>query len=328
MAYIREFYFSSVGGNETCCAKEWTPEGGGTRAVLQIVHGVAEHMGRYDRFARFMADRGFLVVGADLPGHGKTVTDGKFGCIKGPDGWGRMTGNIRKLREMTTEVHPNLPYFLMGHSMGSFLVRTYLIDWPGTVDGAILSGTGQENAFSVALGSFLSRLECLRLGPDGKSKLLDKLSLGAYNKQFAPNRTSCDWISSVPGEVDAYLADPMCGFSSSAGMFGEMMRGLGYIADRENLQKMDTGTPVYFFSGGSDPVGASGAGVKKVFSYFKNAGCTDLERKLYPGGRHEMLNESNRAEVLADLLNWLERHLSGTGENNETTLHNSELLGV
>lgn len=328
MADIREFYFPSVSGNETCCVKEWTPENGEIRAVLQIVHGVAEHMGRYDRFARFMADRGFLVVGGDLPGHGKTVTDGKYGCIGEPDGWRRMTENIRKLREMTGEAHPNFPYFMMGHSMGSFLARTYLIDWPGTVDGVILSGTGQEKALMVAIGYLVSRLEYLRLGPDGKSALLDKLSLGAYNKQFAPNRTSCDWVSSVPGEVDAYLADPMCGFSSSANLFGEMMRGLGYIASKENLQKMDPGTPVYFFSGGSDPVGASGAGVKTVFGYFKNVGCTDLEMKLYPGGRHEMLNESNHVEVCADILSWLERHLAGTGANKNTTLHNKELLSV
>lgn len=324
MADTREFYFPSVSGNENCYAKEWMPESGGIRAVLQIVHGISEHIGRYDRFARFMAEQGLLVVGGDLPGHGKTVTDGKYGCLQESDGWQSLAENIHKLRKISGERYPNLPYFLMGHSMGSFLARTYLIDWPGTVHGVILSGTGQEKAYMVALGYYVSRLECLRLGPDGKSKLLDKLSLGAYNKQFAPNRTTCDWISSVPGEVDAYLADPMCGFSSSARMFGEMMRGLRYIADNENLRKMDPRTPVYLFSGGRDPIGSSGSGVKTVFDYFKNAGCKDLEMKLYPDGRHETLNEANREEVYADLLNWLEIRLEKL--NNNKAIHNVEQL--
>ena len=166
--------------------------------------------------------------------------------------------------------------------MGSFLTRTYLIAYPGTLDGAILSGTGQEPAPLVALGRALSALECRRLGPQGVSPLVDTLSLGAYNRRFRPNRTSADWISRDPAAVDAYLADPLCRSKPTVSMFRDMMEGLQFIAVRDNLRKMDPSTPVLLLSGDRDPVGGMGRGVRKVQNMFLDAGCTDVTLKLYP----------------------------------------------
>ena len=168
--------------------------------------------------------------------------------------------------------------------------------WPGTVDGAILSGTGQEPPLTVAAGRALSALLIRLKGSRARSGLMDSLSVGRYNGQFKPVRTGADWISRDTAVVDAYCADPL-------------MVGLQLLAKPANLRRMDPDTPVYFFSGDRDPVGANGAGVKKVAGWFKDAGVRDLTVKLYPEGRHEMLNETNRQEVWDDVLSWLEKHL-------------------
>ena len=304
----REFSYPSSDGSHTVHAMEWLPQGQ-PRAVVQIVHGVAEYVGRYDHVARFLTERGFLVCGEDHLGHGKTVDDGKYGYFGPRGGWDLVARDIRRLRELQGEKYPGGPYVMLGHSMGSFLTRTYLIRWPGTVDGAVLSGTGQEPAPLVALGKALAGGLCLLRGGDSVSPLVNAMSLGAYNKKFAPNRTGADWISRDEAVVDAYLKDPLCTFMPTVAMFRDMMGGLQYIADRNNLARMDKETPVYFLSGDRDPVGAMGKGVEKVVRMFRKAGCRDVSVKLYPEGRHEMFNELNRDEVMADLLAWLESKL-------------------
>lgn len=308
MALEKEFQYPSGDGTHSCHAMQWLPDGQ-PRAVVQIVHGVAEYIRRYAPFARFLADHGFVVVGADHLGHGETVNDGVYGYFGSKDGWSLVCGDIRRLRELTGEQWPDLPYFLLGHSMGSFLTRTYLIDWPGSVNGAILSGTGQEAPAMVALGKAICSFFCAVTGPQSHSKLVYNLSLGAYNKQFRPNRTTADWICRDEAVVDAYLKDPFCTFEPTVGMFRDMMGGLQYISDPGNLKKMDPTTPVYLFSGDHDPVGQNGAGVRRVYGFFRDAGCTDVTLKLYPDGRHEMLNETNKEEVWADVLAWLEEKL-------------------
>jgi len=197
----------------------------------------------------------------------------------------------------------------MGHSMGSFLTRTYLCRWPGTVDGAILSGTGQESGGLVGAGKAIASAIAAVKGAAAKSPLVHQLSLGAYNKQFAPNRTPSDWISRDEAVVDAYLKDEYCSHMPSVSMYRDMLGGLQYIASEAALSRMDPKTPVYIFSGDKDPVGSNGAGVKKVYGYFEKHGTGDLSMKLYAGGRHEMLNELNKEEVYADVLDWLEKHI-------------------
>lgn len=307
MTELTEFTFPSKDGVHKCNVSLWTRPGTAPRAVVQIVHGVAEYAGRYDAFARYLAEHGFVVCGEDHLGHGKTVDDGKYGYFGRKDGWTLVTADVRQLRQLMGEKYPGVPYFLLGHSMGSFLTRTYLCAYPGTVDGCILSGTGQEKPALVAAGKAVASAICAVRGPETVSALIDKLSLGAYNDQFKPNRTTADWICRDEAVVDAYLKDPFCTFKPTAGMFRDMMGGLQYISSEEALSQMDPSTPVYLFSGDHDPVGTNGEGVKKVYGFFKDHGTADLTMKLYPGGRHEMLNEINKGEVYADVLAWLEK---------------------
>ncbi|MCD8376598.1 MAG: alpha/beta hydrolase [Oscillospiraceae bacterium] len=305
------FRFPSCDGQHQIFSRQWAPpKGEPLRGVVQIVHGVAEYIDRYAPVARFLARNGFAVVGEDHLGHGRTAAGPEeYGFFCEKQGWHTVTGDVRRLRTLAGERCPELPYFILGHSMGSFLTRTYLIDWPGTVTGAILSGTGQEPAAAVALGWHVANAVCRTSGPKTHSQMINKLSFGAYNRQFAPCRTPSDWISRDEAVVDAYLADPLCQFLPTAGMFRDMMEGLQYIADKSNLRRMDPATPVLFFSGDRDPIGQNGAGVRKVANWFRQAGAEDVTVRLYPGGRHEMLNETNREEVQSDLLSWLEQRL-------------------
>lgn len=304
----KDFHFLSADGVHQCYAKFWYPDKS-PKAVVQIVHGVADYIERYSGFARYLNQHGYLVVGEDHLGHGKSVQKGKLGYFGPKDGWFIASANVRRLRVLVGKENPDLPYFLMGHSMGSFLARTYLIDWPGTLSGAILSGTGQEPASTVAAARAACEIYCALNGADSHSEKIYDLALGAYNKQFSPSRTSVDWISRDSAAVDAYAADPLCTFQPTVGLFRDLMTGLQYIVKPSNLRKMDPATPIYFFSGDQDPVGQNGTGVKWVCDRFKKAGCRDLTLRLYPGGRHEMLNESNKDEVWADTLAWLEGKL-------------------
>ena len=311
---IRTTHFHYPSARDGCSihALEWAPEGP-PRGIVHLVHGISEHIGRYDETARFLAEHGFLVCGEDHLGHGRTVTDGSYGFFAPENGWTLAARDVRALRKLEGARHPNLPYFLLGHSMGSFLTRTYLILWPGTVSGAVLMGTGQEPAPLVALGKRISALECRRLGPRGVSPLVHTLSLGAYNRRFRPSRTPSDWLSRDPAEVDAFLADPLCQSRPTVSLFRDMMGGLQLIARRDQLARMDPSVPVCFLSGQEGPVGGMGRGVEQVVRMFQDAGCRDLSLHLYPGARHELFHEQNRREVWADLLDWLEDRLPPSG---------------
>ena len=304
MPKVQESFYPSSDGIHQVHAVLWLPDSGSPKGVVQLVHGICEYILRYDHFARFLASQGFAVVGNDHLGHGKSVKGSEeYGFFTD---WHALVRDVRTLRETTGAQFPQVPYFLMGHSMGSFVSRTYLIDYPGTLSGCILSGTGQEGSATVALGKFLTGLG----DPHKVNKLFYSLSIGAYNKAFKPNRTSADWISRDEEVVDRYLSDPLCSFPTTAGMNHAMMEGLQYIARKENLAKMDPDTPILLFSGDKDPVGSFGKGVEKVAGFFRTAGVKDLTVKLYPGGRHEMLNERNKEDVYGDVLSWLTAHMA------------------
>ena len=309
MATFREFNYPSSDGIHICWAGQWLPDEGQPRAVVQIVHGVAEHMGRYDAFARFLAGHGFAVCGEDHLGHGKTVTDGVYGYFGQKNGWWTVTEDIRQLRQRMGEQFPGVPYFLLGHSMGSFLARTYLIRYPGTVAGAILMGTGQMPPALVAAGRVLAAREARKVGDRHSSPLVNKLAFEAYNQKFAPNRTGYDWLSASTENVDQYLADPLCGGDPTIGLFREMLRGIACIEKQENLKRMNRNTPVLFLSGQDDPVGDMGKGVRRAYRSFRRSGVRDVEIRLYQGLRHEILQETGREKVYADVAHWLEAHL-------------------
>lgn len=310
MSVNQEFRFPSADGTTTLYGRTWAPEHGAPRAVLQLVHGIAEHIGRYDRFARFMSDHGYLVCAEDHLGHGNTPENAEdLGYTADKDGWVKMTDNVRALHERIAPQYPGIPYFILGHSMGSFLTRSYLIRYPGTVDACALLGTGQQPESVLKAGLAACRLEQIRLGKRGRSKLLQSLCFGAYNSQFKPNRTESDWVCSVDEVVDAYIADPFCQVMPTVTLMRDMLTGIRFNQQAENLAKMDKTTPVFFLSGDQDPVGSNGKGVRAAYQSFLDAGCSHVRLKLYPGGRHEMLNEHNWQDVYDELLSWFDQQI-------------------
>lgn len=310
MSVNQEFRFPSADGATTLYGRIWVPDHGAPKAVLQLVHGIAEHIGRYDRFARFMSDHGYLVCAEDHLGHGNTPENAEdLGYTADKDGWVKMTDNVRALHERITPQYSGIPYFILGHSMGSFLTRSYLIRYPGTVDACALLGTGQQPESVLKAGLAACRLEQIRLGRRGRSKLLQSLCFGAYNSQFKPNRTESDWVCSVDEVVDAYIADPFCQVMPTVTLMRDMLTGIRFNQQAENLAKMDKTTPVFFLSGDQDPVGGNGKGVRAAYQSFLDAGCSHVRLKLYPGGRHEMLNEHNWQDVYDELLSWFDQQI-------------------
>lgn len=307
MTDFQEFTFLSSDGHTQLHGAQWTPADRKPRAVLQIAHGVAEHILRYDDFARYLNDRGILVAGHDHLGHGKSLPEGGTPVYFG-DGstWETVVDDIHLLHDRLREQYPDLPILLMGHSMGSFLSRSYLIRYPGTVDAAIIMGTGWQPKAVVAGGLAVARATAAVVGESGTSDLVTQLAFGAYNKQFAPNRTSCDWLSADTDNVDAYMADPLCGADATVGLFRQMLLGIRFNQRLSNLRRMDAQTPVLFIAGDKDPVGANGAGVRRTYQEFLRAGMQDCTLKLYPGLRHEILNEKGwQQEIFRDIGLWL-----------------------
>lgn len=301
-----EFTFPSADGKTQIHAVEWLPEED-IRAVLQISHGVAEYILRYEPFAEYLTARGFAVVGHDHLGHGSSVSQGAARLYFGPKGsWKWVVDDIYARRQLAGKRFPGVPYFLLGHSMGSFLARTYLIRYPGTVDSAVIMGTGQQSPALIAGGKAVAAAESARIGEDKASPVVEKLAFGAYNKLFAPNRTANDWLSASEANVDRYIADPLCGGTPTSGLFREMLGGLTFIARQENLKKMNLNTPILFISGAMDPVGDCGKGVQKAYRSFQKAGVREVSIKLYPELRHEILCEGCRETVFEDVFQWLD----------------------
>lgn len=304
----KEFTFPSADGRTAIHAAEWYPAGEPI-GILQIAHGVAEYALRYEPFARFLNAHGFLVAANDHLGHGASVAEGAPRLFFAQErGWECVVDDMYTLRCLTGEKHPGLPYFLMGHSMGSFLTRTYLIRYPGTVKGAVLMGTGQNPDALIIGGKVLAGVLAKKVGRENPSDVVEKLAFGTYNKAFAPNRTDYDWLSVSEENVDRYIADPLCGGMASTGLFLELLGGMAFIKKPSNLRRMNMATPVLFISGERDPVGNMGKGVRAAYESFRRAGVRDAELKLYPGLRHEILNEDCREQVCADLWDWIERH--------------------
>ena len=307
MSIVSEYFFPSSDGKTLIHVNQWTPVNAEVVGVVQIAHGVAEYGKRYKPFAEYLCSHGFSVVANDHLGHGQSViADSPMVYFGETDGWWHVVDDIEELRRRTAKVFPDRPYFLFGHSMGSFLSRTHLIRYPGSLDGCILCGTGHQSPVMIAGGKLVADREIKRLGKKAFSVRADDLAFGAYNKHFEPVRTRVDWISSSPENVDAYIADPLCGGDATLGLFRDMLDGLTYLTKQSNIDKMDKELPVFFIAGDQDPVGDMGKGVRKAYGCFKKAGVKDLSLKLYHGLRHEILNEASKQYVYRDVLDWLE----------------------
>lgn len=305
MPAMKEFYFPSSTGMNQIYVRMWVPDGE-VRGTVQIAHGIAEYINRYDDFAKFLASNGFAVAGNDHLGHGKSMgSPENQGFFADSGGWDYVVADMEILHRTLKQDYPNMPAILFGHSMGSFLARTYIIRHPGDFDAAIISGTGHQSKLMVAGGLFLSGREVKKHGPRYVSQKLNDISMGSYNKGLgaAPGETA--WLSANRENVTKYDADPLCGFTATCSVFRDMLGGMKFITNPKNIAKMNRKMPVYFFSGADDPVGEKGKGVERAYKAFLKAGMEDVFMRLYPGGRHEMLNEANKDEVYKDVLDWI-----------------------
>ncbi len=285
--------------------QSWLPDGE-VRAVVQIAHGMAEHSSRYERFATFLTERRYAVYADDHRGHGRTVSDADVGWA-GPGGWEGIQRDLVQLGEHAGREHPGKERCLFAHSMGSFATMGVMLR-SDPYQAYVLSGSDEPGGALAALGKGLARIERLRLGGRGKSALLTQMSFGSFNDAFKPARTEFDWLSRDAAEVDAYVADPRCGHMMTTQFWVDFVDGL-VATGRADWSRMPTKRPIYVFSGENDPVGKMGKGVRALTSRLRRAGFDRLEEKLWPGGRHEMLNEINRDEVMAAVGAFLDRAL-------------------
>ena len=305
MPSFQDFYFQSSTGRTSIHALKCVPDSK-PRAVVQIAHGIAEHIDRYRPFMEFLADKGFVVAGNDHLGHGKSIrVPEEQGFFAEKDGWWRVVDDMDKLHDIMSNEYPELPYVLFGHSMGSFLTRTYLIKHPDKYDGVILSGTGHQSPALVLGGNAAASVMAKLNGAMSDGAKLDLLAFGTYLNKIENPRTKFDWLSRDTEQVDKYIADPLCGFVGKIGLYRDMMQGIKFITDKKNIAQMNKEKPVYFMSGDGDPVGDYGKGVERAYKAFCDAGLHDVFMRLYPGGRHEMLNETNKEQVYQDILSWL-----------------------
>lgn len=278
-----------------------------TKAVVQIVHGMAEHAARYEHFAKQLTAAGYSVYAQDLRGHGATASSEEdLGFFADDDGWFRVVKDVNQLTKVIMETEKGKPVILIGHSMGSFIARTCMILYPDDYLAFVLSGTAGNPGLLGRVGQFLATRSVKRNGPRFRDAQLDALSFGAYNNAFKPNRTKFDWLSRDETQVDTYVADPLCGFICTAKLFEDLLSGLRFIHDPLHIGRIPKDLPVLLVSGEKDPVGKQGAAVRKVYAAYQAAGLRDVQIQLFPGARHEILNETNRKEVESFIIDWIE----------------------
>lgn len=293
----------------TIHASRWTPDGEPT-AIVQIAHGMAEHAGRYERFAQALTGAGYTVYAEDHRGHGRTGEAATLGYFADDDGWSKVVEDMHAVTQHALAEHPGLPVVLFGHSMGSFLTRDYAVRHGGDLSAAVVCGTAGDPGMLGKVGGTIASVEARVRGRRHPSALLNKLTFGAYNGAFKPTRTDFDWLSRDEAEVDKYIADPLCGFLCTSSFYSDLLGGLARVNNDAVLAGVPSELPMLVISGTQDPVGGKqAADVNGVADQLRRSGVTDVTVKLYPEARHELLNETNRDEVTADVLAWIAQRL-------------------
>jgi alpha-beta hydrolase superfamily lysophospholipase len=286
---------------------KWSPEGPvNAKGVVQISHGMAELSARYMRLASALTSAGYFVYANDHRGHGRTALSlDSIGYPGDRDGFSWMVKDMHQLSHIIKTENPGVPLFLLGHSMGSFLSQRYIQLYGDEIDGLVLSGTNGKQGLALDLGILVARLEIKLRGRRAKSPTLNSLSFGSFNKSFHPSRTEFDWLSRDSSEVDKYISDEYCGGIFTAGFFHDFFEGLKAIEKPSNMADIPQDLPVYIFSGEKDPVGGFTKGVMRLVETYRSLGMKDVTCRFYKDGRHEMLNEINRDQVIEDLIAWL-----------------------
>ena len=306
---MQDIYYPSHDGVTTVHACVWKPEGE-IKGVVQIIHGMCEYAARYAPFAEFLNSKGYLVCADDHLGHGQSVKDksclGYFNKERDTD---TVIADIRALQLAVKKQTEGKPYFVPGHSMGSFICRKYISLYGADFNAAVIMGSGFKSKATLNFALFFVRLNALFCGWKHRSRLIKKLAFGSYNKKFSPARTENDWLSKNAENVDKYEADELCGFSFTNNGYNFLFHIIKDACSHKTISAVPENLPVYFVAGADDPVGDYGKGVKKAYEKFKKAGVKDVSITLYEGGRHEILNDDCKEEVMNDILSFYEKRL-------------------
>ena len=304
-----EFYFESRDKMTKLHGIRWIPDGK-IHAILQIAHGMVEYIDRYQEFAEFLTSRGYLVTGHDHLGHGLSVSqemDYGYFCDQ-EESITVLVKDIHRLKKITQEMYPDVPYYLLGHSMGSFLSRKYVTMYGTGIDGVLLVGTGAQNNVRLAVGRIVSSCLGKLRGWHYRSDFINQLAFGKYNKRIDQPVSKNDWLSREESNVKAYNKDKQCSFIFTVNGFYTLFSLIAEVQKKGQLNQLPLRLPVYFLAGAEDPVGHYGKDVERIYNCYKELGMKDVTMKLYPGDRHELLNETDKADVYADIVTWLDGH--------------------
>lgn len=313
MAKKEYFTFLSSDKKTKIHGVTWTPESGEYTAVLQICHGMTEYVERYQEFAAYMTEHGYLVVGHDHLGHGDSVRSREdWGYIADERGEQYMIADIHKVRKITQKENPGLPYFILGHSMGSYLLRKYITRYGGGLSGAIIVGTGSVP--DVVLKTGMRTAECIALlkGWRHRSRLMEKLFFSGSFRKFSMGSEDPEnnWLTKDVSRIEKYYGEPRCSFHFTLNGFYNVMKVVSFDNQMKYMNRIPKDLPIVLLSGENDPVGDLGRGVKRVEKQLRKAGIQDLYCKLYANDRHEILNETDRDVVYGDILAWCEKRKS------------------
>jgi alpha-beta hydrolase superfamily lysophospholipase len=283
--------------------RAWAPEGDPVGAI-QLLHGLGEHIGRYERFAVAAVGRGYAVYGHDHRGHG--TSEGERGYFADDSGWNKVVEDVRVVNDHVREIHATKPVVMLGHSMGSFIAETFAMHYGARLRGLLLSGSSWPPRIQTLAGRVLAKIESLRLGRRGNSALVNALGFGAFNRPFRPVRTEMDWLSRDEAEVDRYIDDPLCGGPFTSGLWLDFLGGLYDLGSDHSLARIPADLPILITGGSADPVGGE-KGMTRLAMHYMQTLHQRVKLKIYPNGRHEMLNEVNREEVTADWIDWIDQ---------------------
>ena len=301
-----EFYFDSRDGESKIHAVRYTPDTEEVTCVVQIVHGMSEYVERYEEFAKFLTEHGIVVTGNDHLGHGKSVKkDGTFGYFCEQDPATVVVRDVHRLKKMTQTLYPTVPYVILGHSMGTFMVRDYLSRYGTGVSGAVLLATSMYGKGTLTLAKTITALQKKLYGPLHVSKWLNNKVFSSNNKQFEPARTKMDWLSKDAEAVDKYMADPLCGFPFTLNGFETLFELISGLNKKETQEKLPKELPILLLAGEEDPMSKNGKGVRKAQESLEAAGLKKVQLKLYEKGRHELLNDTERETVSEDIYHWI-----------------------
>lgn len=301
----QEFYYLSADGKNKIHGVEWVPKKE-IKGVVQIVHGMVEYIKRYDEFAEYLMNKGYLVTGMDLLGHGQSVSDEReLGYIGEPDGNELVIKDIRALYLQTKDKYGELPYFFLGHSMGSFLVRQYIELYSEELSGAIIMGTGYYPKTILKAGKLIADMFTRLKGGHYKSTFLNNLGIGSYNKHYEPSETPYDWVTTDHEEKIKYYNDPLCTFMFTVNGYASMFKGMLRMKNKKMEERIRKDLPLLITSGEADAVGQFGKGVKKIYDHYLELGMKDADLVFYEGERHEILNGLKKDQVFEDIYLWI-----------------------